>query len=92
MGNAFRSTDNGASWTAVSSGLPVGQANVNALATTASGTVLAATGTGIYRSTNFGASWIRVLDRHGLSLARHGATLYAGTGSGVWRSTNDGAS
>ena len=92
LGNAFRSTDNGASWTEVNSGLPLGQANVNALTTTASGTVLAGTGNGIYRSTNFGASWTRVFTLYGLSFARNGATLYAGTSNGVYRSTNDGAS
>ena len=40
QGNAFRSTDNGASWTAIQSGLPTGY-NVNALITTSAGTVLA---------------------------------------------------
>jgi photosystem II stability/assembly factor-like uncharacterized protein len=92
LGSAFRSTDNGASWTAINSGLPSGQANVNALTTTASGTVLAGTMNGIYRSTNFGASWTRVFNFYGFSFAKHGSTIYAGTSSGVWRSTNDGAS
>jgi len=91
VGQVFRSTNNGASWTSVSSGLPVGQANINALTTTASGTVLAGTMNGIYRSTNFGASWTRVFDLYGFSFTRHGTTLYAGTSSGVHRSTNDGA-
>jgi len=92
LGQAFRSTDNGASWTAINSGLPVGQANVNALVTTASGTVLAGTMNGIYRSTNFGASWTRVFTFYGFSFAKHGTTLYAGTSNGVYTSTNDGAS
>jgi hypothetical protein len=42
LGNAFRSSDQGATWTAINSGLPLNQANVNALVTTASGTILAA--------------------------------------------------
>jgi flagellar hook capping protein FlgD len=92
MGNAFRSTDNGASWTAANSGLPVGQANVNALTTTASGTVLAGTMNGIYRSTDFGGSWMRLFSPYAFSFAKHAATIYAGTSSGVWRSTNDGVS
>jgi photosystem II stability/assembly factor-like uncharacterized protein len=91
LGQVFRSTDNGMNWAAVNSGLPAGQAHVNALMTTASGTVLAGTGNGIYRSTNFGASWTRVFTLYGLSLARLGTTIIAGTSNGVYRSTNDGA-
>ena len=90
-GTVFRSADNGASWTSVSSGLPVGQASVGALTTTASGTVLAGTGNGIYRTTNFGASWTRATTNMVFSFAMNGSTIYAGTSSGVWRSTNDGA-
>jgi photosystem II stability/assembly factor-like uncharacterized protein len=92
LGDAFRSSDNGASWTSIGSGLPVGQANINAFVTTASGTVLAATMNGIYRSTNFGASWTRVFTLFGFAFAQHGGTLYAGTSDGVYRSTNDGVS
>jgi hypothetical protein len=92
VGKVFRSTDNGATWSEASSGLPVGQTNVEDLITAPSGAVLAATGNGIYRSTDFGASWTRVFTLFGLSLARHGSTLYAGTSNGVYRSTNDGAS
>lgn len=91
LGQAFRSTDNGATWTAINSGLPVGQAHVNGLMTTPTGTVLAGTMNGIYRSTNFGASWTRVFTFYGFSFAKHGGTLYAGTSSGVYTSTNDGA-
>jgi len=92
LGNVYRSTDNGSSWAAVSSGLPVGQAQIGALTTTAAGTVLAGTGDGIYRSTNFGATWTRVLSSfYGFDFATNGTTLYAGTSNGVYRSTNDGA-
>lgn len=91
-GKVFRSVDNGASWTETSTGLPVGQTGVSALITSASGTVLAGTGMGIYRSTNFGASWTQVFNLYGLSFAKHGSTLYAGTSNGVYKSTNDGAS
>lgn len=90
LGDAYRSTNNGASWTAINSGLPLGQANVNALTTTAPGTVLAGTNNGIYRSTNYGGGWTRVLTNYAFSFAKHGTTLYTGTSSGVWRSTNDG--
>jgi len=91
QGNVYRSTDNGANWIAIQSGLPTGY-NVNAMTTTSAGTVLAGTMNGIYRSTNFGASWSQVFNLYGFSFAKNGSTLYAGTGNGVYRSTNDGAS
>ncbi|MGH7726908.1 MAG: FlgD immunoglobulin-like domain containing protein [Candidatus Eiseniibacteriota bacterium] len=91
LGDAYRSTDNGVTWTAINNGLPLGQAHVFALITSPTGTVLAGTGNGIYRSTNFGANWTRVFTLHGLSFAKNGTTLYAGTGNGVYQSTNDGA-
>jgi photosystem II stability/assembly factor-like uncharacterized protein len=90
MGDVFRSIDNGANWTAIQTGLPLGY-NVNALTTTASGTILAGTMNGIYRSTNFGASWTRVFTLYGFAFAGNGSSLYAGTSNGVYRSTDDGA-
>jgi photosystem II stability/assembly factor-like uncharacterized protein len=91
LGDAFRSTDNGASWTPIQSGLPTGY-NVNTLATTAAGTVLAGTMNGIYRSTNFGGTWTQVFNLFAFAFAQNGSTLYAGTSNGVYRSNNDGAS
>jgi hypothetical protein len=81
----FRSTDNGASWTIVDSGL----ATVP-YCFTVSGTNLFAAGYGIFLSTNSGTTWIEVdsglANRNILSLAVSGDRLYAGTnGSGVWR-------
>ena len=90
-GGVYLSTDNGATWTARSSGL----ANTNIYALAATGTnVFAGTDTGVYRSTNNGASWTQA----GLktlainALYASGTEVYAGTDSGVFSSTNDGAS
>ena len=89
-GDVFLSSDGGDSWTLANAGIPYGY-NLNALTTTAAGTVLAGTMNGIYRSTNFGATWTQVFDLFGFAFAQHGTTLYAGTSNGVYRSTNDGA-
>jgi photosystem II stability/assembly factor-like uncharacterized protein len=64
-----------------------------------SATVYAATGSGIFRSTNGGETWHAandgLTDTYVFDLAldpRNSATLYAGTESGVFKSTNGGAS
>ena len=89
-GAAFRSTNNGANWTPIQSGLPTGH-NVNELFTTPAGTVVAGTSNGIYRSTNFGASWAQAFPgQYAFTFTQNGSTLYAGTSNGVYRSTNDG--
>jgi len=54
----FRSTDGGASWTAINNGLAT---CVNGIAVNSAGHLFAATGTsGVFRSTNNGASWTAV--------------------------------
>jgi photosystem II stability/assembly factor-like uncharacterized protein len=97
----FRSTDAGASWTAVNSGLT--DLNVFALAIdpAAPSTLYAGTtGTGVFKSTDGGASWIPAST--GLSTLTVLAlavdpttptTVYAGTdGGGVFKSVDAGAS
>jgi hypothetical protein len=94
FGGISRSTDNGATWTAVNSGLTT--TDVRAIAV--NGTSLFA-GTylgGVYLSTNNGASWRSV--NSGLtnpivvSLVVSGSNLLAGTSGGVFLSTNNGTS
>jgi ligand-binding sensor domain-containing protein len=92
-GGVFLSTNNGASWTAVNTGLT----NLNAYSITASGSNLfAGTGGGVFLSTNNGASWTAV--NTGLTnqdvrfLTISGSNLFAGTLGGVFISTNNGAS
>jgi photosystem II stability/assembly factor-like uncharacterized protein len=91
-GGAFRSTENGANWTAINNGLL--NLNVNSLCF--KGTHLfAGTGGGVFRSTNSGANWSQV--NNGLTstnvraVATDGASLFAATdGGGICRSSDDG--
>jgi len=88
-GNIFRSTDNGASWTAVFSGI-----YVDALATSDTN-IFAGTGGGVYRSTNNGTTWTvsGLTNLSPQALAISDTNLFAGTyQSGVYRSTNNGSS
>ena len=92
----FLSTNNGATWATVGSGLP--DTPVEAFAV--SGTNLfAGTWNGVFLSANNGASWTAVNSGlperpHVQCLAVCGTNVFAGTagGSGVFLSTNDGAS
>ncbi len=97
-GGVFRSTDNGASWSPVNTGLPLGidtRLVVNALLASG-GNVFAATSSGIFRSTNNGASWTLVGEEVKTiainALAANNGTLYAGTNTGLLRSTDNGNS
>ena len=96
----FKSTNGGAVWSAVNTGLT--DTNVHALAidpatpsTLYAGTVW---GSGVFKSTNGGAAWSAVntglTDTDVFALAIDPATpstLYAGTSGGVFKSTNGGA-
>jgi photosystem II stability/assembly factor-like uncharacterized protein len=95
------STDNGQSWTEVTSGLT--NLNVTALAVLATETggtnLFAATnGGGLFQSTNNGTSWIEADAGLGhpyiTALTVSGTNLFAGTnyGGGVYRSTDYGTS
>ena len=94
FGGISRSTDNGATWTAINSGLT--STDVRAIAVSGTnlfaGTYLA----GVFLSTNNGASWRTV--NSGLanpivvSLFASGSSLFTGTSGGVFLSTNNGTS
>ena len=98
----FRSTDEGATWTSVSNGIPTNPpAPVASLLIppSAGAAFLAGTYQGLYRSTDQAASWSPVTG--GLtaqviySLASDPASsdvVYAGTEQGVFKSTDGGAS
>lgn len=93
--HVYVSSDNGATWNVVNSGLPSSVHTVYAL--TLKGTLLfLATDNGIYKNTVGSNNWTAV--NNGLtnliitSLYASGTTLYAGTqGSGIFKSGNDGA-
>lgn len=89
----FLSSDNGASWTAVNTGLT--NTYINALAV--SGTYLfAATLGGVFLSYNFGASWFPVntglTNRNVYIIAAKGSNIFIGTDDGVFRSVDNGSS
>ena len=96
----IRSTDNGQTWTEVTSGLT--NLNVTALTVASDGSggtnLFAATnGGGLFRSSNKGGSWVEADAGLGhpsiTSLVVSGTTLFAGANyGGVFRSTNNGAS
>ncbi len=95
VGGVFRSTDGGATWTAVNTGLP---ADISVLSLAVSGTTLFAGtdyGRGVYRSTDGGANWTIVGTGFGAqsvsSFAVIGANVFAATqGNGVFLSTDNG--
>lgn len=105
-GGVFLSTNNGTNWTEVSSGLPdtANVPDVSALAVSpngVSGTNLFAglSGgfySGVYLSTNNGASWTAVnsglTNTYVAALAICGNNIFTGTRSGVFHSTNNGTS
>jgi photosystem II stability/assembly factor-like uncharacterized protein len=83
----FRSTDNGATWTAANGGLEFNDVVRFAVIGTS---LYAGTARGVFRSTDNGATWTIVgtglPDTYADALAVNGTNLYAGTrGHGVWR-------
>ena len=90
----FRSTDSGANWDSVNSGLT----NLGIQSLAVSGTNLyVGTRGGVFRSTDNGTNWTAANTGLGntdaTALAVSGTNLFAGTaGGGVFRSTDNGAS
>ncbi|HEV2845812.1 MAG TPA: hypothetical protein VG477_13250 [Thermoanaerobaculia bacterium] len=100
-GSVWRSGDGGETWRLASRGLGTDSSNVvRALATShPSGTAFAATFSGLYKTTNAGASWMRL--GHGLPAGdilavavspSHSSFVYASLESGLYRSRDGGAS
>lgn len=91
---AFLSPDNGASWSAVDTGLPNASVYSFAIKDT---NIFAGTNEGVFLSTNNGSNW-SILDTNGLprnaiiySVVFSGSTLFASTyGSGVFLSNDNG--
>ena len=94
----FRSTDDGASWTAADTGLT--NTNAEAIVACVSGGVtelFVATGDGVFRSTDFGAGWV-ITGQRGSNINvllsyPSGASvpyLFAGSSGGVSLSTDNG--
>ena len=94
----FRTTDDGATWNAINTGL--GQLSVNALAVDPVDTsVLYAGADGVYKSTNGGGNWTRIVS--GLDANSYAYTLvidpanpltvYAGCNTGPYKSTDGGS-
>ncbi|MCW5970557.1 MAG: hypothetical protein KIT57_18815 [Blastocatellales bacterium] len=90
LGNGVaRSTDHGASWSAVNNGLPP-NANVQSVVSSGGNLFAGLFGDGVYRSTDQGASWSAF--NTGLAntfvnkLFISGSTIYAGADAGVFRS------
>lgn len=98
----MKSTDGGLTWTAKNSGLEATNLNITALAVGATDATLVYAGTrgsGLFKSTNGGDSWVNTTGNlpsqtiHGLALSPTTPGLvYAATKeAGVWKSTNGGA-
>ncbi|CCH54872.1 hypothetical protein BN8_04086 [Fibrisoma limi BUZ 3] len=97
-GSFFRSTDGGKNWQITTQGLP--NSPITAALVTDSLILVGTGGTGVYKSTNGGATWMAsgrfdVTRTSGQPRAygflRVGQYLYAATAEGVFRSSNDGA-
>lgn len=98
-GGVYVSTNNGVVWTPANAGLTY--SSVSSLAVNGS-TVFAGTAYGgvkgtVFSSSDFGNSWIEMLDTNGMgvtSLAISGPTVYAGMsyGGGLFISNNNGVS
>jgi hypothetical protein len=107
-GGVFRSTNNGASWTAANIGLTHPAISALAVCPVPGGTgapmLFAGTCGGIFRSTDAGATWVEAssglmnTDTRSLAVSPDGGgtgvtMIFAGTaGSGVFRSSDYGAS
>jgi photosystem II stability/assembly factor-like uncharacterized protein len=93
-GGVFLTTNNGATWSALNTGLTNNW--VTAL-TFVGNNFFAGTNGGVFLSTNSGASWTAINSGLGggqnvWALAVSGSNLFAGTAGGVFRSTNNGTS
>ena len=86
----YATTDGGATWHPVDTGLTNTQVNDLWMSQASPGTLLAATEGGIFRTTDAAAHWTRVDTRESIGFATIGSTIFAGTSDGVASSTNGG--
>ena len=98
-GGLYRSTDGGATWSALENGLPRdNDSSVAVITVAASGdTVIAQTFHGIHRSTDRGESWsdagFGLPERPSIrAMHAHHGTFYLALGTTIWASTDGGAS
>ncbi|HED54715.1 MAG TPA: hypothetical protein ENJ00_11025 [Phycisphaerales bacterium] len=94
----LKSTDSGATWNAVGSGLPADALlglSLDRTSPVGGRTLFISAGGDIYRSTDDGASFALALADGGLTVTAvdhfNGQIVYAGGRSGLWRSTAGGA-
>lgn len=88
----FRSTDNGVTWFAVNNGLPVHRSFYLVFALTVKDSSLfVASDSGIYHSTNWGATWIAIpgSPKDMMWLTATDSSLFASDGINIFRSTID---
>jgi photosystem II stability/assembly factor-like uncharacterized protein len=91
-GEVFLSTNNGLSWTSVSSGLP--SSGIKSLVVNGSNIFAAVSGSGVFRSSDNGANWVAV--NSGLTdilvqtLIVKGTNLFVGTYNGIFKSSDNG--
>lgn len=90
----YRSSDNGATWDHVDTGLTDGWVNV--LVDDAGKLYAGTVGSGVFRSSDNGNTWMLIdsglTDRFVYALLTHNNTLYAGTSTAVFRSSDRGDS
>ena len=92
-GKLFRSTNNGAAWTDVSSGL--GPSQVRCMAWTATAMFVGKTSDGVYRSTDDGATWSKLTITDGFfipAISANGSEIAISIGWGAQLSTDNGDS
>lgn len=96
-GGIFKSINKGSTWTSLSSTLSFGDINRLAVNPTDENVVVAATSSGIYRTTDGGVSWLQVLNETTIQDLKVNPSNFniqyaAQNGVGVWKSTNGGVS
>lgn len=95
-GGIFKSTNKGLTWTSLTNTLSFGDINRLVISPVNENIVVAATSLGIYRSTDGGTSWLKVLDESVIQDIKadpsNFAIQYASqNGVGVWKSTDSGS-